>query len=68
MGLRTALLFVALWLFLLGMGQGLENYRDMQSGFQRELPVKVCSPTTGREIPVPSWWAQYDAALAAKGE
>jgi len=66
-GLRTALLFLAFWLFLLGMGQGLENYAAMQAGFQRELPQTMCSPITGRSLPV-DLWAQYDAALAAKGE
>ncbi len=59
-GLRTALLFLAFWLLLGAMGQGIENYRDMQSGFQRELPQVVCSPITGRTLPVPSWWAEYD--------
>lgn len=67
-GWIVAVAFLAFWLFLLGMGQGLENYAAMQAGFQRELPQTMCSPITGRTLPVPSWWAEYDAALAAKGE
>ena len=65
--LRTALLFVALWLLLLGMGQGLENYAAMQGGFQRELPKTICSPITGREIPV-CLWDRYETKKDVRHE
>ena len=52
--------FLAFWALLGALGQGLENYRDMQGGFQRDVPVTVCCPITGRTLPVPDLWAQYD--------
>lgn len=67
-GLRIALLFLGFWILLGALGQGIENYCEIQGGFHRELPQTMCSPITGRTLPVPSWWAEYDAALAAKGE
>lgn len=67
MGLRTALLLLSAYLVLEFVAQGWLEWRDMQAGFQRELPVTMCSPITGRTLPV-DLWAEYDAALAAKGE
>ena len=55
------------WLLLEFAAQGWLEWRAVQSGFQREMPKTVCSPITGRKIPV-CVWDQCDAALAAKGE
>ena len=66
-GLRVALYFLAFYLLLVALGQGLENYSDMQGGFRREMPRTICSPITGREIPV-CVWDQYEAAMSAKEE
>ena len=65
MGWLKALAFA---LFLLGLeffAQGWVEWQTVQDGFRRDVPVKVCSPITGREIPV-DMWAGYDAASAAK--
>lgn len=61
-GLRTALLFLALWLFFLGMGQGVESYCEIQGGFQRDVPEIMCSPITGRTLPpVGIYWSDSRA-------
>ena len=59
LGWKVAGALLALYLLLGAMGQGIENYRDMQGGFQREIPRTICSPTTGREVPV-CVWDQYE--------
>lgn len=60
LGWLVAAAFLGFWVLLGALGQGIESYRAIQAGFQRELPVTACSPITGRTLPVPDLWAQYD--------
>lgn len=50
-----AFAFILFIIILEFAAQGWLEWRAMQSGFQRELPKTVCSPTAGREIPVCVW-------------
>ena len=74
MGWLKAMAFA---LFLLGLefaAQGWIEWREVQAGFRLDVQQTICSPITGRELPVvgthwtgDDWWHEQ-AALAAKGE